>query len=60
MGASAKGPLVSISATRHKELLEAERILDALRAYGVDNWPGYDEAIQAIYGDPDAPNDEDS
>jgi len=41
---------ITISRERHKELLDAERRLDALEAAGVDNWEGYDEAIRDYYG----------
>ena len=33
---------------RYDDLLEEERKLDALRAYGVDNWEGFDEAMSSL------------
>ena len=40
--------MTSISAKRHCELLEKERCYDALVAFGVDNWDGYDEAMENV------------
>ena len=37
-----------ISEERIEELLEFERKLDALEAAGVDNWEGYDIAMEAL------------
>ncbi len=34
-----------ISPARLKELTEAESILEKLRAFGVDNWEGYGDAM---------------
>ncbi len=33
---------------RYKELLEAEKLLFALQAAGVDNWEGYSIAIESL------------
>lgn len=33
---------------RIAELEERDRTLTALEAFGVDNWDGYDEAIQSL------------
>ena len=46
-------PTVTISKKRHQELLDAEHMLDALEAAGVDNWDGYHLAYQAAHGDDD-------
>lgn len=42
---------MSISTERLTELLKAERTLNALVAGGVDNWDGYDFALEAIRGE---------
>ena len=36
---------ITISIERYNELLEAERMLDALYGAGVDNWDGYEFAL---------------
>lgn len=38
---------------RYLELLRAERLLHALQAGGVDNWDGYDFALEALGEDDD-------
>lgn len=40
------GEEINISKDRYEELLEAERMLDCLEGCGVDNWPGYDDAMK--------------
>ena len=37
-----------IANERYLELLEAEKVLDALYAAGVDNWDGYDYAVEML------------
>ncbi|NIJ81170.1 RecBCD nuclease inhibitor [Xanthomonas cannabis] len=37
---------VTIPRARYVELLEDEEFLSALRAAGVDNWDGYDYALE--------------
>lgn len=37
-----------ISEERYKELLHAEKVLDALYAGGVDNWEWYGDALDAL------------
>ncbi|CAD2254848.1 hypothetical protein QSH46_021785 [Xanthomonas arboricola pv. juglandis] len=37
---------VTITRARYVELLEDEEFLSALRAAGVDNWDGYDYALE--------------
>lgn len=32
----------------YEELLDAQKLLDALEGAGVDNWEGYDYAIQSL------------
>lgn len=44
---------VTISKKRHDELLESERILNALYAGGVDNWEWYDESLGNMNDDED-------
>lgn len=39
--------MVTIPRSRYDELVEAEEKLDALRAAGVDNWEGYDYAMES-------------
>jgi hypothetical protein len=41
---------ISITVERYAELLEAEELLSALQAVGVDNWEGYSEAITLMEG----------
>ena len=41
-------PVVEISPERYQELLDAERLLNALEAAGVDNWEGYDAAVESL------------
>ena len=40
-----------ISSERLKELLQAERVLNALRAAGVDNWEWYGDALSELEED---------
>ena len=37
--------------TELEKLYEAYDKLEALECYGVDNWEGYGEAMQSLYGD---------
>ena len=39
-----------IKEERLKELLEAEYMYDALKSEGVENWMGYEEALEAQIG----------
>jgi hypothetical protein len=39
---------VTIPARRFKELTDAEATLNALEAAGVDNWEGYDHAMDIL------------
>jgi hypothetical protein len=39
---------VTINVDRYKELLEAEALLDCLKACGVDNWNGWSEAHEMM------------
>ena len=41
---------VTIPLSEYNELKESDKFLDALRAAGVDNWIGYEEA-QDIYNE---------
>ena len=38
--------MITISKERYDRLVEASRILDALDAAGVDNWEGYEFAME--------------
>lgn len=40
--------LVEISEERYNALLESEAMLDALIGAGVDNWDGYDYAMELL------------
>ncbi|MBS7457682.1 hypothetical protein [Coralloluteibacterium stylophorae] len=37
---------VTIPREEYEELLEDQRFIEALRAAGVDNWDGYDYALE--------------
>lgn len=39
---------VKISNERYQELLEAEKMLICLQGAGVDNWGGYDDAMEMM------------
>ena len=39
---------VEISKERYQELLDAETKLCALESAGVDNWEGYDDAMEEL------------
>lgn len=41
---------IPVPKTRYDYLIEAEAMLDALYATGVDNWPGYGEAMEYLEG----------
>ncbi|WP_444910284.1 hypothetical protein [Microbulbifer sp. TRSA005] len=43
--------LCIVPAKRLKRLEEAEEMLDALKGGGVDNWCGYDDAMQSLGND---------
>lgn len=38
---------ITISTDEYEQLIEDSRFLEALRAAGVDNWEGYDFAVEA-------------
>ena len=40
--------MVTISADQYEQLLEDSARLSALRAAGVDNWEGYDYAMEIL------------
>lgn len=40
--------MISISRERYEELSKAEKKLNMLECYGVDNWEGYGEAMEAL------------
>lgn len=42
---------VTIPANRFRELTDAEAKLNALEAAGVDNWEGYDHAMDILNGE---------
>jgi len=41
---------MEITEERLKELERAEAVLEALQAGGVDNWEGYEEALNGMEG----------
>lgn len=42
---------VTISLDKYEMLLERSFKLECLERQGVDNWSGYDDAMQEFYGD---------
>ena len=46
--------VVTISQTQYLELLDDQKLLDCLRRAGVDNWDGYDYALDFYHGEEDA------
>lgn len=42
--------MITITKDRFEELVAAEEWVDALEAAGVDNWEGYDFAIDLLEG----------
>jgi hypothetical protein len=44
---------ITIPIEEYNQLVEDQRILDALHAGGVDNWEGYDEALSGFSDDED-------
>lgn len=40
---------VMLSAEQHQKLVDDSTLLNLLRAYGVDNWSGYDDAIREYF-----------
>lgn len=39
---------ITITKEEYEELLDDSQLLDALREAGVDNWDGYDEAMEML------------
>jgi hypothetical protein len=44
---------VTILKSKYNDLVRASNRLAALEAAGVDNWSGYDHAMQILHGDED-------
>lgn len=42
---------ILVSERAYNSLLKESRLLDALIAYGVDNWEGYSLALASVSGD---------
>lgn len=42
---------ITITKTEYEELLAAQRWVDCLEGAGVDNWEGYDEAVNLYQED---------
>lgn len=49
--------MITISQERYSELIQGERLLEALMDTGVDSWDGYEEAQNLVYRQ-EAPVDE--
>lgn len=43
--------IIPVPQSRFEELLKTEEFMRALEAAGVDNWEGYDYAIDILNGD---------
>ena len=48
--ASGEDDCIVISIDMYKKLCEDQRFLDALKSAGVDNWDGWDHAIDIFNG----------
>lgn len=46
---TAEEDTVTISQGEYRELKDDQNFLRALQAAGVDNWEGYDEAVEAFH-----------
>lgn len=44
---------VTISKKEYEQLLKDRRFLACLKSAGVDNWCGYEDALDMCYGDDD-------
>jgi hypothetical protein len=40
--------MITIPKKEYEELLEDQKMLDALKGAGVDNWEGYDDALDTL------------
>lgn len=40
--------MINITLAEYEELKKDSRLLDALRAQGVDNWDGWDDALASV------------
>lgn len=47
MATSQEAPVVTITKKEYDALIQAADILEKLEAGGVDNWDGYDDALDA-------------
>lgn len=43
--------MITLSEETYKKLKDDERLLEALYAHGVDNWSGWDDAIQEFFNE---------
>jgi len=43
--------MITITKKRYEQLFEAEKELRALHCAGVDNWEGYDDAMESLEED---------
>lgn len=43
--------MVTIPLSEYEQLVADQQLLDALHAAGVDNWQGYDDAVEAASED---------
>lgn len=44
-------PAVTISRAEYDNLLQSQETLMALEAAGVDNWPGFGDAMDILHGE---------
>lgn len=42
---------VTISKIEYDQLIEDSKLLCALQSHGVDNWEGWDDVMEEMYGD---------
>lgn len=49
---------VTISVNRYEELIKTERLLECLYATGLDNWDGYDYAIDMFEDESKSENED--
>ena len=43
--------MITITKAEYDELLDNQRMLQALEGAGVDNWQGYDDAMESYNGE---------
>ena len=48
-----KKETIEISLGEYNRLQEVDELMDALKCLGVDNWDGYSDAVEMVYGEDD-------